>query len=329
MLDLFSGIGGFSLAASWVWGDELEIVSFVEIDKYCQKVLNKNFPGVPIHDDIKTFDGTKYRGTIDLITGGFPCQPYSIAGKQKGEEDDRALWSEMFRVISEVQPTWIIGENVSGFVNMGIDDCISDMEGEGYEVQSFIIPACAQNAPHRRDRIWIVAHSKGIGKRTRSGTIQEKNGKIQQRNNNAESCNTSEDAQNPLSSRMRRRDNGNKTGSERTLQVEGSDCHVTDSINNGLERVGKEWETKGQVGLCGGTRCDKIKDVTDTEKAERKSAGFDGNPWDEPWLEVATRLCRVDDGISDRVHRLKSLGNAIVPQVVYPIMKIIKDINEH
>ena len=111
-LDLFSGIGGFSLAASWVWGEQHDIHSFVEIEPFAQKVLKKHWPEVPIHDDIKTYthDGT----AIDLISGGFPCQPYSVAGKQRGEDDDRALWPEMLRVIKEAMPRWVVGENVAG-----------------------------------------------------------------------------------------------------------------------------------------------------------------------------------------------------------------------
>jgi len=156
-LDLFSGITGFALAASWVWGEEHEIHCFVEIDPFCQKVIKKHWPGVPIHGDIKTYEhnGTK----IDLLTGGFPCQPFSVAGKQRGKADDRALWPEMLRIIKEAKPRWIIGENVTGIVNMELDNYVSDLEAEGYEVQPFIIPACAVDAPHRRDRVWIVGHT--------------------------------------------------------------------------------------------------------------------------------------------------------------------------
>jgi len=167
MLDLFSGIGGFSLAASWVWGDELEIVSFCEIDKFCQKVLNKHWPNVQIHDDIKTLKGDQF-GTIDIICGGFPCQPFSVAGKQGGARDDRALWPEMFRVIKESKPIWVIGENVAGIINMELDNYISDLEGEGYEVQAFNIPACGVDARHKRERVWILAYSEQFGCRGRN-----------------------------------------------------------------------------------------------------------------------------------------------------------------
>lgn len=157
-LDLFSGIGGFALAASRVWGDEHEIVAFCEIDTFCQKRLAKNFPNTRIYEDIRTLSGFDFRG-IDLLTGGFPCQPYSVAGKQRGAEDDRALWSEMFRIITEARPRWVIGENVAGIIKLALDSVLSDLESAGYTVQTLSIPACAVGAKHRRQRIWIVAHT--------------------------------------------------------------------------------------------------------------------------------------------------------------------------
>lgn len=161
---LFTGIGGFDLAAQWMgW----ENVFQVEIDSFCQKVLEKNFPNVKRYGDIKEFDGTKYRGAIDVLSGGFPCQPYSTAGQRKGKEDPRHLWPEMLRVIREVQPKWIVGENVRGLISWSgglvFEEVQSDLETAGYEVQSFLLPACGKNAPHRRERIWIVAHSGGDG----------------------------------------------------------------------------------------------------------------------------------------------------------------------
>jgi len=162
VLDLFSGIGGFSLGLHRAG---METVAFCEIEPYPQAVLRKNFPGVPIYDDVQTITGERLRAdgidTIDLVCGGFPCQPFSVAGKQRGKDDHRHLWPEMFRIISEVRPTWVIGENVAGFVSMALCEVSADLESIGYEVQPFIIPACAVNAPHRRDRVWIVANSGG------------------------------------------------------------------------------------------------------------------------------------------------------------------------
>ena len=155
-LDLFSGIGGFAIAARNVgW----ETVGFCEIDPYCQKVLRKHWPDVPIHGDIKDYDGQE----CDIITGGFPCQPYSHAGKQRGSEDDRALWPEYRRIILRHKPEWVVGENVVGIINMELDQITTDLADLDYSVDVFIIPACAVNANHRRDRVWIVAHANGEG----------------------------------------------------------------------------------------------------------------------------------------------------------------------
>jgi len=157
---LFSGIGGFDLAAEWTgWNN----VFNCEWEEFPRKVLKHHFPNAKQYEDIKDFDATEYRGRIDVLSGGFPCQPFSVAGQRKGTEDDRHLWPEMLRVIGECQPRWVVGENVRGLVSWSeglvLEACYSDLENLGYSVQSFIVPACATNAPHRRDRVWIVAHN--------------------------------------------------------------------------------------------------------------------------------------------------------------------------
>jgi DNA (cytosine-5)-methyltransferase 1 len=164
VLDLFSGIGGFSLSAHWAG---MTTAAFCEIDPFCQKVLNKNFPGVPIYDDVRmvTRQQLEKDGVIDdtrgfdIITGGPPCQSFSIAGKQRGQDDERHLWPEMFRIIQELQPSWIVVENVTGFIDLVLDDVLDDLESEGYATQSLVLPASAVGASHKRERIWIVAHS--------------------------------------------------------------------------------------------------------------------------------------------------------------------------
>lgn len=154
-LDLFSGIGGFALAARMAGG--FETVAFCEIDKYCQRVLRKNFPNVPIHDNVKTLNGNEY-GPIDIITGGYPCQPFSLAGKRSGANDDRHLWPEVFRITRSIKPRWLLLENVVGHITMGLDNVLTDLDSIGYTSQPFIIPACAVGNWHRRDRVWIIAH---------------------------------------------------------------------------------------------------------------------------------------------------------------------------
>ena len=156
VLDLFSGIGGFSLGLERAG---METVAFCEIDPYCRKILEKHWPTVPIHSNVKNLNGEKYEGEVDLICGGFPCQPFSQAGKQGGTEDDRYLWPEMLRLIREIRPSWMLGENVTGIINMELDKIISSLEEENYKVGTYIIPACGVDAPHKRNRVWIVAHT--------------------------------------------------------------------------------------------------------------------------------------------------------------------------
>ena len=156
MLDLFSGIGGFHLAAEWCWGDELECVGHVEIDKFCQKVLKKHWSDVPIYDDVKTF---KYDGEVDLITGGFPCQDISIAGKGEGIEGKRSgLWTEFKRIISECRPKFALIENVPNLIHRGLDRVLCDLAEIGYSCEWQSISASEVGAWHKRERIWIVAY---------------------------------------------------------------------------------------------------------------------------------------------------------------------------
>ena len=152
---LFSGIGGFALAAKW---NGFRTLAFCDCEPYAQAVLKKHWPDVPCHKDIREVRGELYAG-VTLLTGGFPCQPFSVAGKQRGKDDNRYLWPEMLRVIREARPAWIIGENVAGIVNMALDTVCADLEAEGYEVEPLIVPACAVDAPHRRDRVWIIAYT--------------------------------------------------------------------------------------------------------------------------------------------------------------------------
>ena len=297
IIDLFTGIGGFSLAAHWMgW----ETAAFVEWNEFCQKILNKNFPGVPVFGDIKQFNGTEYRGSVDIVCGGFPCQPFSSAGNRKGKEDDRYLWPQMLRVIQEVQPTWVVGENVTGIISMDggdvLEEICTSLEGKGYAVQSFIIPAISLGAPHRRDRIWIVGYA-------------ESNDKLRNRIPERESKKQigGPDSEYPSNPKSERREEAWQYQCRGPAQrITGGDSGLTsDAIgerrNKGQGRP--EWENKD---------------------------GWKGNAWARHWHEVATRTCRVDDGLPRRVDRyrakrLEALGNSIVPQVVYEIFKAIDE----
>jgi DNA (cytosine-5)-methyltransferase 1 len=161
---LFSGIGGFDLAAEWAgW----ENIFHCEWNKFGQQVLKYHFPNSISYENIKETDFTIHKGRIDILSGGFPCQPYSSAGKRLGKEDERHLWPEMLRAIKEIQPRWVVGENVRGLTNwnggMVFDEVQFDLETQGYEIIPFLLPACAVNAPHRRDRIWFIAYSNSNG----------------------------------------------------------------------------------------------------------------------------------------------------------------------
>ena len=305
---LFSGIGGFELGllqSSLI----SEVKWQVEIDDFCNKILEKHWPDVKRYKDIRDV-GKHNLEPVELICGGFPCQPFSVAGKRKGKEDDRYLWYEMFRVITEMHPAWVIGENVPGIINMALDEVLSDLESEGYETATFIIPACAVNAPHRRDRVWIIAYSDSTRNRTNENGLNE-NRQTENERWEKQSFDRSNgqdnDAQNPHDNGMRRRNNGDSGRDECSLQVERPDSDVTDTDSKHSKEYqrGNQFRQEGREGTSGRSIYEPL--------------------WEENWIEVATCLCRVDDGIPNRVDRLKCLGNAIVPQVVCAIGTIIKN----
>jgi DNA (cytosine-5)-methyltransferase 1 len=185
---LFSGIGGFDLAAEWMgWENKFHC----EWDIFCQRVLKYYWPNAKSYGDIDKTDFTIWRGRIDVLSGGFPCQPYSSAGKRKGKEDDRHKWPQMLRAIREIQPGYVVGENVRGLTNWNrglvFDEVQADLEAEGYEVLPFLLPACGINAPHKRDRIWFIAHSVGNGhKRRRPGQNRYSSGQGEGKENQRE-----------------------------------------------------------------------------------------------------------------------------------------------
>lgn len=277
-LDLFSGIGGFALATEMIWDDVEHI--FCEIEPFCQKVLNKHWPNAKIYEDIKKLRGEEI-GTVDLLTGGFPCQPFSIAGKQRGKDDDRDLWPEMFRIIKECKPTWIIGENVAGFIEMELERSVSDLEGAGYEVQAFVIPACAVKAPHRRDRVWIVGYSEHNGQLAtkKIRVVETPNGNFSE---------------------------GSDEVSKSTRPARVWKGMATDTLDERREMgIGKTIQGKPR-------------------ESREPAGGYQG--WSDGWPVSKPRTVGVDDGIPNRTHRIKGLGNAIVPQVAAEIMHAIKSV---
>lgn len=363
-LDLFSGIGGFALAALPVWGSEYENVGFCEIDRYCQELLKIRFPGAKIYDDIKTLE---HKGEVDIITGGFPCQPFSQAGKRNGTEDDRHLWPYMLKVIAEVKPTWVIGENVFGIASMAVGQSEADVESEtdnadgdngesgadgvlwtvindleqiGYAVQTFVIPACGVNAPHKRDRVWIIAnarHGNGEGA-AECGEHEREN-----RQGNAVKlerpvkCNVTGIDTNTTSKRP---DLGQCNRGERYVQDHERTATEDNTERNGLQRGTGEISSDVANSTEQGGKCGKSgKSGKQTQPKKELLGRNNTGEWHKNWLEVATRLCGVDDGLpagldgfklskaGHRVARLKGLGNAIVPQVVIEIMKCIKQID--
>ncbi len=282
-LDLFSGIGGFALAARM---NKVQTVAFVEKETYAQKVLRKNFAGVPIYDDICNFDGQPFRG-VWLLTGGFPCQPFSLAGKRRGASDDRALWPEMLRVIDEAKPRWVLGENVPGIVSMELDNVLADLERLNYSAWSLTVPACAVDARHRRDRVWIVAHATGgqdDGRKCRDVSEAEGRG---------ESLNAAADS-------------GRET------------LAVADSLN-GRARTGRQNGAPARNGgedvpdANGAGREEQRRTLADGEEHEAAQCG---NRW-----QPEPAICRVANGIPNRVDRLRGLGNAIVPQVAAQLIR--------
>ncbi|MBK8184697.1 MAG: DNA (cytosine-5-)-methyltransferase [Candidatus Competibacteraceae bacterium] len=306
-IDLFSGIGGFALAAHWA-GFQTEV--FCERDEFCQKVLHKHWPAAPIVDDIFRFDGTRHAGAT-LLTGGFPCQPYSCAGKRMGNEDDRALWPEMRRVIAEAKPHWVVAENVLGIVDMALDGVLSDLEEEGYEVGTLVIPACAVNAPHRRDRVWIVAYSK-INRMERPKREIWKPGIGGFTQGRMDAIGEGEVMANPHSARLEGRDveELRERSDESPVGPTGPSISNTNSPPKNRPAIARRQCRRGQLepGLGG--------------MAHGLPGRMDGHFDEEP------NIPRIATGIPDRAARLRALGNSIVPQVAYQIISNISKLEK-
>lgn len=314
-LALFNGIGGFQLAAHWMgW----ENVASCEIVKVLNQVTKYYYPDCIQHEDIKTTDFTIYRGQIDILTGGFPCQPYSSSGKRLGKEDERHLWPEMLRAIGEVSPRVIVGENVYGLVNwnggMVFDEVQADLEAKGYQVAPIILPACAVNAPHRRDRVWFVAYSDKCSKKpSRTGGRIVGKGS----NNNDEQEEWREQTEQYI-------------GCSDVLQVDTNTSNTRieslrkrkDSIH-GLESIADTERIRQQ-----GQRWAERQMRTETDEEWKASWSYDDGRW-----PTQSPVRSGDDGLPTgldgftlstwREEQIKAYGNAIVPQVALEIFRAI------
>ena len=301
VLDLFSGISGFALGLE---AAGMNTVAFCEQDTYCQKVLKKHWPTLPIHSDITELNGYEYRGTVDLVCGGFPCQPFSVAGKQLGAEDDRALWPEMLRVIREVAPRWVIGENVSGIIAMELDKVLSDLEGEGYTCWTFVLPACAVDAHHRRDRVWVVAHS---------NSNSESDGPINAERPRKLVAHTERWSreQGIFSEDGNQSNEGGKTTQR---------CKNTERLGVNGEVIPNTHSSHQQGGSVSSGIPPENTNSDFSSNTERQQAA-------SVWLPEPG-VGRVANGIPNRSHRLKSLGNAVVPPLVAEIGRLVMQKNE-
>ena len=301
VLDLFSGIGGFSLGLE---AAGMETIAFCEKEPFCQAVLKKHWPDTPCHDDVTKLDGKQYHGSIEVICGGFPCQDISLAGKGAGLAGERSgLWFEYLRVIKEAQPRYAIIENVSALRSRGLEEVLRSLAEIGYDAEWHCIPASAIGAPHQRDRIWIVAYARSAGRHEGNLRQQGDNGKQIEQGRSAIASEPSE-----TSSLMA---DTNKTGRLRKGQTQSKERR-SNSQSLGTSAIMAHSESEQTGGLLTARLSAHIS-------ASRDRSG-EASCW-----SVEPAVGRVADGIPARVHRLKALGNAIVPQIAQVIGQAIME----
>jgi DNA (cytosine-5)-methyltransferase 1 len=348
-LGLFEGIGGFSLAARWMgW----ETLAWCEWNEFGQKVLRHHFPEAEGFGDITKTDFTKYANRIDILTGGFPCQPYSLAGKRKGKEDERHLWPEMLRAIREIQPPYVVGENVFGLINwnggMVFNEVQTDLEAEGYEVWAYVLPACAINAPHRRDRVWFVAYNQHNGNRRR----EQQQKSEQETNRTSENTGSNGCTNGEYDKQISKRNEWEfGTGSKERIFVgealqndTNTDCDGCDQCNGNNEKH----TSKGGFDALNDIK-QAIMHTNGTSKqgkhiGQTREGQFNGpdsrNGFDNfQNFPTQSPICGGDDGLPTeldgitfskwRTESIKAFGNAIVPQVAYEIFKSLEAVDGH
>jgi DNA (cytosine-5)-methyltransferase 1 len=314
---LFSGLGGFDLASEWMGWDN---VFHCEINPFGQQVLKYYWPNAIQYDDIKKTDFTIHRGQIDVLTGGFPCQPFSQAGKRKGTEDERHLWPQMLRAIREIKPKWIVGENVYGIVNwdggMVFHQIKIDLEAQGYTLLPIILPAVSVNAPHRRDRVWFVAYANCDNGAECRNDLRLPPNSIRNYETNPQKWDLREFKFIPYI--------------KAPWNFTDSDCKTTKRLPKSTEQKYSWIGSDGRDELTPNSNgCGRIQDNQELQARESKfsiSSGFDQFPTQSP-------LCSGDDGLPTkldgltfpkwRAESIKAYGNAIVPQVALQIFKVI------
>ena len=305
-VDLCSGIGGFALG--FEWAGLSKPVLFCDIEPWSRKVLAKHWPDVPIAHDVKELanDPARLVPDCDVLTAGYPCQPFSVAGKQRGTEDDRHLWPFISQIIAHKRPAFCVFENVYGHVALGLDEVLADLEAQNYATRAFIVPACGVDAPHRRDRLWIIAHTNSQGEPDVTRFTEEG-----QRLVGNAGCVTKGQSRSRLSEERL------NSGAQGQWSVEGhrladTSENVADTDNEGSQgrlsgRQGAAWHGEHGHARCSGT-------------AHRQPA--------KDWWAVEPSMGRVAHGIPGRVDRLKGLGNAIVPQIPMQIGLTIKAVRD-
>lgn len=323
---LFSGIGGFDLAAQWCgWNNMFHC----DIDEFSRKICSHYWPQAKSYDNIKTTDFTIWRGKIDVLSGGFPCQPFSNAGKRLGKEDERHLWPEMFRAITEIRPRYIVGENVRGLLSWSdglvLEEVYADLESQGYEVTTFVLPAVGINAPHKRDRVWIVAKDTSSNGRILRESQKERTEVRELRN---PSTGSSDRLHIP---------EGSTTD---PMQIRLQQCENTTEVERGSSQIQSQRSQPTDGTQTNGSLRDATN-PTSTRRTEnnrpRKSRLNDQTCASSNWTDFPTQspVCSGDDGFSSQLDnitfpkwRKKSLmgyGNAIVPQLAYRIFQTIND----
>jgi DNA (cytosine-5)-methyltransferase 1 len=297
VMDLCAGIGGFSLTGKWLIGN-WRTVCYVEIDKYCQRVLQQRIKDgylddAPIYDDLKTFDGQPWCGSVDIVTAGFPCQPFSVAGKQLGEADERNLWPDVWRVCSEVRPRYIFLENVPAILaNRYIKRIFGDLAEGGYDCKWRVLSAAEVGAPHKRDRVWVCCHANENSKSTLP--VNDETPGV--REMEYASSNRWEPSDRGRALPNEKRYDSSKKQEQHNQQPRvGEPSNVADTTSERLH-PGHQHQTR-QTSRC----------------SEQQQSNWPTEP----------NVGRVAHGIPERVDRLKSLGNAIVPGVACEAWRLL------